>query len=133
MCTASYNARMAQTYDICIRGAGIVGRTLALLLARERMRVALVDALAPEHLQLAVARPERIAARVEPGRTVFEVSDEGPGVADAEKRVARLQTAFTESAASFRGAVAALLGWRVDMRPPPAPQHMPSALLLSIS
>jgi 2-polyprenyl-6-methoxyphenol hydroxylase-like FAD-dependent oxidoreductase len=30
------------TYDICIRGAGIVGRSLALLLARERLRVALV-------------------------------------------------------------------------------------------
>lgn len=36
--------RMAQTFDVCIRGAGIVGRTLALLLARERLRVALVDA-----------------------------------------------------------------------------------------
>ena len=34
--------RMAQTFDVCIRGAGIVGRTLALLLARERLRVALV-------------------------------------------------------------------------------------------
>lgn len=34
---------MAQTYDICIRGAGVVGRTLALLLARERLRVALVS------------------------------------------------------------------------------------------
>jgi 2-polyprenyl-6-methoxyphenol hydroxylase-like FAD-dependent oxidoreductase len=33
---------MASTYDICIRGAGIVGRTLALLLAREHLRVALV-------------------------------------------------------------------------------------------
>ncbi|GGH53694.1 ubiquinone biosynthesis hydroxylase [Comamonas phosphati] len=33
---------MAQTFDVCIRGAGIVGRTLALLLARERMRVALI-------------------------------------------------------------------------------------------
>lgn len=31
------------TTDICIRGAGIVGRTLALLLARERLRVALVE------------------------------------------------------------------------------------------
>ncbi|MGA0571827.1 FAD-dependent monooxygenase [Variovorax sp. VNK109] len=29
--------------DICIRGAGIVGRTLALLLAREKLRVALVE------------------------------------------------------------------------------------------
>ncbi|WP_313069748.1 FAD-dependent monooxygenase [Melaminivora sp.] len=33
---------MAQTFDICIRGAGVVGRALALLLARERLRVALV-------------------------------------------------------------------------------------------
>ena len=33
---------MAQSFDVCIRGAGIVGRTLALLLARERLRVALV-------------------------------------------------------------------------------------------
>lgn len=36
-----YNHRMAQHYDICIRGAGIVGRALALLLARERFNVAL--------------------------------------------------------------------------------------------
>jgi 2-polyprenyl-6-methoxyphenol hydroxylase-like FAD-dependent oxidoreductase len=34
---------MASQPDICIRGAGIVGRTLALLLARERLHVALVD------------------------------------------------------------------------------------------
>ena len=33
---------MANTFDVCIRGAGIVGRALALLLARERLRVALV-------------------------------------------------------------------------------------------
>lgn len=35
---------MAAPYDVCIRGAGIVGRTLALLLARDRLRVALVEA-----------------------------------------------------------------------------------------
>jgi len=34
---------MAVHPDICIRGAGIVGKTLALLLARERLHVALVD------------------------------------------------------------------------------------------
>ena len=34
---------MAYPHDICIRGAGIVGRVLALLLARESMRIALVD------------------------------------------------------------------------------------------
>ena len=40
-------AVMPQTFDICIRGAGVVGRTLALLLARERLRVALVVATPP--------------------------------------------------------------------------------------
>ena len=34
---------MASVPDICIRGAGIVGRTLALSLAREKLRVALVQ------------------------------------------------------------------------------------------
>lgn len=34
---------MAPALDVCIRGAGIVGRTLALLLARERLRVGLVE------------------------------------------------------------------------------------------
>lgn len=34
---------MAPPIDVCIRGAGIVGRTLALLLARERLHVGLVQ------------------------------------------------------------------------------------------
>jgi 2-polyprenyl-6-methoxyphenol hydroxylase-like FAD-dependent oxidoreductase len=38
---------MAVPYDVCIRGAGIVGRTLALLLARDRLRVGLVDVPPP--------------------------------------------------------------------------------------
>ena len=38
---------MAANHDICIRGAGIVGRALALLLARERLRVALVTSPRP--------------------------------------------------------------------------------------
>jgi 2-polyprenyl-6-methoxyphenol hydroxylase-like FAD-dependent oxidoreductase len=33
---------MAQKFDICIRGDGMVGRSLALLLARQRLRVGLV-------------------------------------------------------------------------------------------
>jgi len=35
---------MTTTYDVCIRGNGIVGSTLALLLARQRLRIALVGA-----------------------------------------------------------------------------------------
>jgi len=38
---------MPTPFDVCLRGAGIVGRTLALLLARERLRVALVEQPAP--------------------------------------------------------------------------------------
>lgn len=38
---------MAQIPDICIRGGGIVGHVLALLLARERLRVALVGTPPP--------------------------------------------------------------------------------------
>ncbi len=38
---------MTPAFDICVRGGGIVGRTLALLLARERLRVALVPHAAP--------------------------------------------------------------------------------------
>ena len=34
---------MSETFDVCIRGAGIVGRTLALLLAQQRLRVGLVQ------------------------------------------------------------------------------------------
>ena len=33
---------MFKSFDVCIRGDGVVGRTLALLLAKERLKVALV-------------------------------------------------------------------------------------------
>lgn len=39
---------MAPTFDICIRGSGVVGSTLALLLARDRLKVALVPAPGPQ-------------------------------------------------------------------------------------
>jgi 2-polyprenyl-6-methoxyphenol hydroxylase-like FAD-dependent oxidoreductase len=39
---ASYNPSMAHALDVCIRGDGVVGRTLAMLLARDRLRVGLV-------------------------------------------------------------------------------------------
>lgn len=38
---------MSSSFDICIRGSGVVGSTLALLLARQRLRVALVGQPAP--------------------------------------------------------------------------------------
>jgi 2-polyprenyl-6-methoxyphenol hydroxylase-like FAD-dependent oxidoreductase len=45
-CAAFYNHPMA--IDVCIRGAGVVGKALALLLARARIRVGLVQT-APPH------------------------------------------------------------------------------------
>ena len=38
---------MSKPFDVCIRGSGVVGRTLALLLARERLHVALVAPATP--------------------------------------------------------------------------------------
>ncbi|MFN3568632.1 MAG: FAD-dependent monooxygenase [Polaromonas sp.] len=40
---------MSKPFDVCIRGGGVVGRTLALLLARDRLRVALVARPAPDN------------------------------------------------------------------------------------
>lgn len=47
LCPGSYNPLMAHALDVCIRGDGIVGRTLALLLARDRLRVGLVRQAVP--------------------------------------------------------------------------------------
>jgi len=46
-CTGFYNRGMSRPFDVCIRGAGIVGRTLALLLGQERLRVGLVGSPGP--------------------------------------------------------------------------------------
>jgi 2-polyprenyl-6-methoxyphenol hydroxylase-like FAD-dependent oxidoreductase len=42
-----YNLTMSKKYDVAILGGGVVGHTLALLLARDRLRVALVTRPAP--------------------------------------------------------------------------------------
>lgn len=48
---------MTQPFDICIRGDGIVGRTLALLLAQERLRVGLVSHARPTTSSVSPDRP----------------------------------------------------------------------------
>ena len=47
MALSSPSPAASRRFDVCIRGAGVVGRTLALLLARERLKVALVAAPRP--------------------------------------------------------------------------------------
>jgi 2-polyprenyl-6-methoxyphenol hydroxylase-like FAD-dependent oxidoreductase len=54
---------MSKPFDVCIRGGGVVGRTLALLLARERLRVALVVARpAPAGNPAQAAAPQDVRA-----------------------------------------------------------------------
>ena len=52
-------APSSPAFDICIRGGGIVGHTLALLLARDRLRIALYT---PKALPGAAPRPEDVRA-----------------------------------------------------------------------
>ena len=47
MALPSPSPAAARRFDVCIRGAGVVGQTLALLLARERLKVALVASPRP--------------------------------------------------------------------------------------
>ena len=76
---SSYNAAMALPPEVCIRGAGIVGRTLALLLARERVRVALVAPRRPRRTDRTCA-PMRSTP---PRRTLLESLRAWPDAAHA--------------------------------------------------
>lgn len=53
---------MSKPFDVCIRGGGVVGRTLALLLARERLHVALVTRPAPAGNPAEPAVPQDVRA-----------------------------------------------------------------------
>lgn len=53
---------MSKPFDVCIRGGGVVGRTLALLLARERLHVALVARPAPAGNPAEPAVPQDVRA-----------------------------------------------------------------------
>ncbi|OYU44610.1 MAG: ubiquinone biosynthesis protein UbiH [Burkholderiales bacterium PBB4] len=63
---------MAKTFDICVRGAGIVGRALALQLAAKQLRVALVTS-SPAAALLTDRKPDiRAYALNLPSRKVLE-------------------------------------------------------------
>lgn len=63
---------MTRPYDICIRGAGIVGRTLALHLAGKQLRVALVAPGAGNADPAASASDVRAYALNQPSRELLE-------------------------------------------------------------
>jgi 2-polyprenyl-6-methoxyphenol hydroxylase-like FAD-dependent oxidoreductase len=64
---------MPKQFDVCIRGGGVVGQTLALLLARERLRVALVvRAAAPEGTNAVTSTDVRAYALNSASRQLLE-------------------------------------------------------------
>ncbi|MHB1250075.1 MAG: FAD-dependent monooxygenase [Polaromonas sp.] len=76
---------MSKPFDVCIRGDGVVGRTLALLLARERLRVALVTRhhSAPNAQSAAVHPDVRAYALNSASRKVLETLRAWPETAFA--------------------------------------------------
>lgn len=104
---------MVATHDICIRGSGIVARTLALLLARERLRVALVTGEA-----VPSAAPDvRAYALNDASRALLDSLRCWPAVQDATP-VQRMEVFGDDGGAvhfdaAEQGAVA--LAWIVDV------------------
>ena len=83
-CTGFYNRGMTRPFDVCIRGAGIVGRTLALLLGQQRLRVGLVglDAPGPD-ASPSVGRDVRAYALNARSKAILESLRVWPNGADA--------------------------------------------------
>ena len=97
---------MSQEFDVCIRGDGVVGRSLALLLARQRLRVALcafgVTTEPPK------APDVRAYALNQASRTLLESLRVWPGEVTP---VGAMQVWGDE-------------GGRIDFRPPPGQQEL---------
>jgi 2-polyprenyl-6-methoxyphenol hydroxylase-like FAD-dependent oxidoreductase len=105
---------MAVSFDVCIRGGGIVGRTLALLLARERLQVALVAP--PKPMQ--TAPDVRAYALNHAVRAVLESVRGWPADALAATPVLAMQVhGDRQGAVHFSAAEQGVpaLGWIVDV------------------
>ena len=102
---------MAQPFDVCIRGAGITGRTLALLLARERLRVALVSAAPhPSH-----ATDVRAYALNAASRALLESVRSWPAEPFATPVQAMQVWGDKGGSVNFQAPVAEALAWIVDV------------------
>ncbi|TFZ03640.1 FAD-dependent monooxygenase [Ramlibacter humi] len=100
---------MAPVLDVCIRGAGIVGRTLALLLARERLRVGLVQGPPPP------ARDVRAYALNAASRQLLESVRAWPDAAHATP-VRGMEVRGDEGGlVNFEAGAQAALAWIVDV------------------
>ena len=70
---------MSQEFDVCIRGDGVVGRSLALLLARQRLRVALCAFAPASTAEPPKAADVRAYALNQASRTLLESLRVWPG------------------------------------------------------
>ena len=102
---------MAHAFDICIRGAGIVGRTLALHLAALRLRIALVDT-APQQAEEDV----RAYALNQASRTLLEAVHCWPDTLHATPML-RMHVATENAQLDFSAQEykTEALGWIVDV------------------
>ena len=107
-------APMVQNFDICIRGSGIVGTTLALLLARERLKVALVSGTPPAN---SAASDVRAYALNSVSRTMLESLRCWPEP-DSATEVKRMQVfGDSDGSVQFEAADQSVdaLAWIVDV------------------
>lgn len=107
---------MARPLDVCIRGGGIVGHALALLLARERLRVGLV--LHKHAAGAATSAPDvRAYALNHASRALLEQLRCWPGLTDATPVLSMQIREAGAGAVDFSAAEAAVpaLAWIVDV------------------
>jgi 2-polyprenyl-6-methoxyphenol hydroxylase-like FAD-dependent oxidoreductase len=100
---------MASVLDVCIRGAGIVGRTLALLLAAERLRVGLVES------PPAPASDVRANALNAASRQLLESVRAWPDEAHATPVLGMEVHGDEDGAVHFHAGTAPALAWIVDV------------------
>jgi ubiquinone biosynthesis UbiH/UbiF/VisC/COQ6 family hydroxylase len=103
-----------QHYDVCIHGAGIVGRTLALLLAKDGLRVALADK-SPQHSS--DKKDVRAYALNVASKTLLETLRVWPDKAQATPVLGMQVHGDTSGAVNFHSSEqgAQALAWIVDV------------------
>jgi len=111
---------MATVLDVCIRGAGIVGRSLALLLAAERLRVGLVD------LQPAAGSDVRAYALNAASRQLLESVRAWPDEAHATPVLGMEVHGDEDGTVRFHAGHSPALAWIVDV--PALEQRLAEAL-----
>ena len=130
MALPSPSPAAARRFDVCIRGAGVVGQTLALLLARERLKVALVSAPRPAAAVTDVrayalngtARALLQSLRAWP--EADEATDAVPGVTPVTRCGPVVAQPSTTSASAAKPSLSSLLILSFLSAPGPAPGYL---------